>query len=229
MWMHLLLLSSLTGTVIDEQNRPLEGAVVALIPRAYGEEPKTGASDANGRFEVGLPGIGAFRVEAYASGYVPFKARDVDPEKPLSIVLRRGGETITGVVRDGTTLDPLEGAIVESRTGDSWVRVSNEPRLGLVDAVSDERGEFRLEGLTKSSYSVSASAPGYGRTTKANVSPGEAVELYLFPGSGVYGRLLDENEIPVDGALVSAEGGDRISFGCGSFGTVVLRGTTGLT
>jgi protocatechuate 3,4-dioxygenase beta subunit len=209
MWTYLLLLSSISGTVLDERNRPIEGAVVALIPRAYGEEPKTGSSDANGRFEVGLPGIGAFRVEAYASGYVPFKTRDVDPEKPLSIVLTRGGETITGVVRDGATLDPLEGAIVETRTGDSWFRVSNEPRLGLVDAVSDERGEFHLGGLSKSSYVVSASAPGYGRITKMNAVPGEAVELYLFPGSGVYGRLLDEKGDPVEGALVSAEGGDR--------------------
>lgn len=209
MWVHLLLLSSLTGTVLDEKNRPIEGALVALIPRAHGEEPKTGASDANGRFEVVLPGSGAFRVEAYAPGCVPFKAGDVDPTKPLTIVLKRGGETIAGVVRDGATLDPLEGAIVETRTGEYSARVSAEPRLGLVDAVSDERGEFRLEGLAKTSYTVSASAPGYGRTTKMNVAPEAAVEFYLFPGSGVYGRLLDEKGEPVEGALVSAEGGDR--------------------
>ena len=210
MWTHLLLLSFLTGTVLDEKDRPIEGAIVVLVPGSFREEPTTAASDAMGGFEIALSKPGPFRVEAYAPGYAPFRLRDVDPEKPLSIVLRRGGETIAGVVRDGTTLDPLEGAIVETRTGESSARVSAEPRLGLVDAQSDERGEFRLEGLAKSSYSVSASAPGYGRTTKANVPPGEPVEIYLFPGSGIYGRLLDEKGNPVEGALVSAESEDRM-------------------
>ena len=210
MWMHLLLLSTLSGTVLDEKNHPIEGAVVVLIPSGFREEPATGTSDAMGRFEIPLSRTGPFRIEAYAPGYAPFRLRDVTPEKPLSIVLTRGGVAIAGVVRDGTTLDPVEGSLVETRTGESSARVSAEPRLGLVDAVSDERGEFRLEGLVNSVYAVSASAPGYGRTTKANVSPGEPVELYLFPGSGVYGRLLDEKGKPVEGALVSAESEDRM-------------------
>jgi hypothetical protein len=144
MWTYLLLLSSLTGTVLDEKSRPIEGAVVVLMPASFREEPATGASDAMGRFEIALSKPGPFRVEAYAPGYVPFRARDVDSKEPLSIVLRRGGETIAGVVRDGTTLDPLEGAIVETRTGESSVRVFAEPRLGLVDAVSDERFGSRV-------------------------------------------------------------------------------------
>jgi hypothetical protein len=205
MWAYLLLLSSLTGTVLDEKDRPIEDAVVVLIPGSFREEPKTGTSDAMGRFEIALSKPGPFRVEAYAPGYAPFRLRDVDPEKPLSIVLRRGGETIAGVVRDGTTLDPLEGAIVETRAGESAARVMAEPRLGLVEAVTDERGAFRLEGLAKTSYSVAASAAGYGRTTKHSVSPGDAVELYLFPGSGIYGRILDEKGKAVGGALVTAE------------------------
>jgi hypothetical protein len=213
MWIYLLLLASvpgLSGTVLDERSRPIEGAVVVLIPGSLRDEPQTGTSDAMGRFEIVLSKPGPLRVEVYARGYVPYLARDVDLEKPLSIALRRGGETIIGVVRDGTTLDPLEGAIVETRTGESVARVSAEPRLGVVDAVSDERGEFRLEGLSKNSYSVSASAPGYGRTTRFNVAPGGPVELYLFPGSGVYGRLLDEKGDAVEGALVSAESEDRM-------------------
>jgi protocatechuate 3,4-dioxygenase beta subunit len=204
MWISLLLLSSLTGTVLDEKNRPVEGAVV-LIASSFGAEPKTGVADAQGRYEIEAQGRGPFRVEAYATGYVPFLARDVDPEKPYVIVLRQGGESITGLVRDGDTLDPLEGAIVETRAGEAWARVLAEPRLGLVEAVTDARGEFRLEGLARTSHSVSASAPGYGRGTKGNVKPGEPVEIYLFPGSGIYGRLLDEGGKPVPGALVTLE------------------------
>ncbi|HLE72460.1 MAG TPA: carboxypeptidase-like regulatory domain-containing protein, partial [Vicinamibacteria bacterium] len=202
---YLLLLSSLTGTVLDEKSRPIEGAVVVLIASTFAEEPKTAVADSRGRYEIAISGRGPFRVEAYAPGYVPFRARDVDPEKPFAIVLHPGGETIAGVVRDGTTLDPLEGAVVETRAGESAARVMAEPRLGLVEAVTDERGAFRLEGLAKTSYSVAASAAGYGLTTKHSVSPGEAVELYLFPGSGIYGRILDEKGKAVGGALVTAE------------------------
>jgi protocatechuate 3,4-dioxygenase beta subunit len=210
MWTYLLLLSSLTGAVLDEKNRPIEGAVVVVLPGSFREEPVTATSGEAGRFEIALFKPGPFRVEAFAPGYVPFRAREVDPEKPLRIVLQRGAETITGLVRDGTTLEGVPGAVVETRSGESGARVSSDPRLGLVEALTDERGEFRLEGLTKSSYLVSASAPGYGRTTKPGVSPGEPVELYLFPGSGIFGRLLDEKGNPVGGAHVSAESEDRL-------------------
>jgi protocatechuate 3,4-dioxygenase beta subunit len=209
MWMHLLLLSSLSGAVLDEKGTPIEGAVVVLIPVRFRDEPVTGTSDAMGRFEVALESPGRSASKS-APGYVPFRALDVEVGKPLSIVLRRGGDTIAGVVRDGETLEPLQGAVVETRIGVAGSRVSTAPRLGRVEAVSNERGEFRLEGLERGTYSVSASAPGYGRTAASNVSPGEPVELYLFPGSGVYGRVLDEKGNPVEGALVSTESEDRM-------------------
>ncbi|HEY7698148.1 MAG TPA: carboxypeptidase-like regulatory domain-containing protein, partial [Vicinamibacteria bacterium] len=101
--------------------------------------------------------------------------------------------------------------VVETRSGEAGGRVWTAPRLGIVDAVTDERGEFRLEGLPKGSYSVTASASGYGRTTKLNASSEEPVELYLFPGSGIYGRLLDDKGIPVEGAIVFVESHERIS------------------
>jgi protocatechuate 3,4-dioxygenase beta subunit len=208
MWIHLLLLPSLAGTVVDGKNRPIEGASVVLIPGGFAAGPTTGTTDASGRFEIPLPKAGSYRVEAYARGYAPFRLKDVDRGKPLAIVLLPG-VALEGVVRDGTTMDPIEGAIVETRNAEGLSRISSEPRVGFVEGVSDERGKFRLEGLGQQEYSVTASAPGYGRTTIHNRSPGEAVELYLFPGSGIYGRLLDEKGSPVAGALVS---GDEHSF-----------------
>jgi protocatechuate 3,4-dioxygenase beta subunit len=209
---YLLLLGTLTGltgTVLDEKNRPIAGAVVVLMSSSIGGDPRTGTADAEGRFTIEITGRGPFRAEAYAPGYATFRAPDVDPTKPLSILLRRGGESISGVVRDGTTREPLEGAMVETRVGEASTWIYEEPRLGVVEAVTGERGEFRLEGLSKRTYSVSASAPGYGRTTAAYVEPGEPVEIYLFPGSGIYGRLLDEKKKPVVGAFVAADGEDR--------------------
>ncbi len=39
---YLRLLSSLAGTVLDEKNQPIAGAVVVLFASSFGEEPKTG-------------------------------------------------------------------------------------------------------------------------------------------------------------------------------------------
>jgi hypothetical protein len=203
MWSYLLLLASLSGTVVDEKDRPVEGATVVLLPERYGQDPVTALSDPKGAFAIALSREGPLRIEAYAPGFAPFRSRDVDPAKPLAIVLQKAEESIAGVVRDGTTLDPVEGAMVETRVVGAWLRET--PRLGVIEAVSDERGAFRLEGLSKTSFAVTASAPGYGTANRASVSPGEAVELYLFPGSGIYGRLLDGEGKPVEDALVAAE------------------------
>ncbi|MGH9324182.1 MAG: hypothetical protein ACRD21_19575 [Vicinamibacteria bacterium] len=40
MWVHLLLLSSLTGNVLDERKLPIEGAFVVVS--RMGEEPASG-------------------------------------------------------------------------------------------------------------------------------------------------------------------------------------------
>jgi hypothetical protein len=206
---YLLLLASLTGTVLDEKSRPIPGAVVVLLSSAIGGDPKIGTADAEGRFTIAPSGRGPYRAEAFAPGYAVFRAKDLDLDKPLAIVLRRGGESISGVVRDGTTREPLEGAIVETRGGETSLRIHDEPRLGIVEAWTSERGEFRLEGLSKMAYTVSASAPGYGRTTMHDVEPGDAVEIYLFPGSGIFGRLLDEKGGPIEGGLVHADSEER--------------------
>ncbi|HEY7818721.1 MAG TPA: carboxypeptidase-like regulatory domain-containing protein [Vicinamibacteria bacterium] len=71
--MYLLLLSTLTGTVLDEANQPVEGAVVVILPASYRAEPIAATADARGRFEVELFRPGPFRVEAYASGYELFR------------------------------------------------------------------------------------------------------------------------------------------------------------
>ena len=62
MWVYLLLLPSLAGTVVDEKNRPIEGASVVLIPSGFGAEPTTGSTDSSGRFEVALPKIEPYRL-----------------------------------------------------------------------------------------------------------------------------------------------------------------------
>jgi protocatechuate 3,4-dioxygenase beta subunit len=197
--------ATLSGTVQDDESRPVEGVLVVVSARDArpDEAPPSGKSDRDGRFEIALQGKGPFAVDAYVGGYGPFRARDVDPAKPLRIVLKRGGASIEGLVRDGTSLEPIAGAVVETRAVRG--RIDEHPRWGLVEAVTDEAGAFRLTGLGAGAHALSASAPGYGRATSTNVRAGEKVELFLFPGAGIYGRVSDSEGKPVEGAVVSAE------------------------
>jgi protocatechuate 3,4-dioxygenase beta subunit len=200
----------LSGTVADDEGRPLEGVLVVVTARDGRPDalPASGKTTADGRFEIALEGKGPFSVDCHAQGYGPFRSREVDSAKPLRIVLKRGGETIEGLVRDGTSLEPIEGAIVETRAVRG--RLDENPRWGLVEAVTDGAGAFRLAGLGAGAHALSASAPGYGRATQSNLRAGEKVELFLFPGAGIYGRLTDAQGKPVEGAVVSTGRPGRI-------------------
>ncbi|HSF16198.1 MAG TPA: carboxypeptidase regulatory-like domain-containing protein [Vicinamibacteria bacterium] len=215
--MHLLILLSLVvqaesvsafrGTVQDESGRAVEGAIVVVSPGSvrYDVPVASATTDANGVFSVALSGRPPFTVAAHAPGFAPFRARDVSVEKPLHIVLERGGPSLSGRVLDGDTLEPIAAAVVESRAVAASGRLHDHPRFGLVETVSDREGRFELRGLGEGPYRVRASAPGYGSSSNDNANPEAGVVLYLFRGVGIYGRVTDEKGEPVEGVFVDAE------------------------
>ena len=206
MWSYLLAISSLAGIVLDERNLPIEGAAV-LVSR-LGAPPASGVSDADGRFRIEIEGSGPVSVEAHAPGRVLWRGPNVDPREPLSIVLTRAEGIVSGVVRDGESLDPIPGAVVSTRL--SLTRDPSNPRFGLLETLTDDRGEFRLEGVGKGAE-VIGTAAGYGRAVKPDAAPGASLELYLFPGTGIYGRILDERGEPLEGATISPRSSDPMS------------------
>ncbi len=197
----------LAGTVLDESGGPLEGVVVVVTPRgSLGREPLPSAtSDPEGRFQITVPKKGPYAVDAYLAGFAPFRSRSVETDKALRLVLRSAKETIRGVVRDGETLAPIEGALVRTRVQRLRGRLPAHPRWGVVETVTDAEGLFELADLSTGRFEITASAPAYGQASK-EVAMGEPLEIYLFPGAGIYGRLTDPNDKPVEGAYVSTRG-----------------------
>ncbi|HXV64851.1 MAG TPA: carboxypeptidase regulatory-like domain-containing protein [Vicinamibacteria bacterium] len=210
-WLSLVVqaegVSAFRGTVQDESGRPVEGAIVAVSPGnvRYDAPAASATTDANGVFSVALSGRPPFTVAAHAPGFAPFRARDVPVEKPLHIVLERGGSSLSGRVLDGDTLEPIAGAVVESRAVAASGRLEDHPRFGLVETVSDREGRFELRGLGEGPYRVRSSAPGYGSASNNNANPEADVVLYLFRGVGITGRVTDEKGEPVEGVFVDAE------------------------
>lgn len=205
--------ATLTGLVVDAKGQPIEGAVVAATPSnpRFDESHPSATSDAKGRFAIETKGNPPFVVAAHAPGFEPFRLRDVTLETPLHIVLEEAAVSVTGRVVDGDTQEPIAGARVESRAVGAG-RLEDHPRFGLVEVATDDEGRFVLSGLGTGPFRVSASAPGFGSTTRSDVAGDVAVTLYLFRGVGIYGRVLDPKGEPIEGAFVDADPTSRAPF-----------------
>ena len=199
--------ATVEGIVVDERGAPLEGARVLLnlpvsLRREGEEEFETTGPDGVFRFVDLLPGQRTgVRVElhGYAAAMVP--EVPVPTSEPVRIELRRGKILEGRVV--GPAGRPLSGASirVEERT----------PQFAISrpGGETDEAGAFRVEDLLPGMVTLYAVAPGYlERRTEARVpedGPAERLEIALAQAAVLEGRVLDAQERPVAGVIVSAE------------------------
>jgi large repetitive protein len=195
----------LTGSVRGPDGKPVEGALVLYRPLAASsrELAATTRTDAEGRFRAELKTAGPVYVRVTAKGLAGRSFEKVQPGSPLAVVLDRG-QTIEGSVRDATG-QPL-----------ARVRVTASPTLGVavsnwetdkqsIEARTDDRGHFRLEGVGAGLYWLSATAHGFGAARKGNVRPGATVNLIARAGGWLAGQVSEPQGRPLKGALVRAE------------------------
>ncbi len=195
----------LVGSVRGPDGKPLEGALVLYRPLVASDRElaATTRTDAEGRFHAELKTPGPVYVRVTAKGLGGRTFEKVQPGSPLAVVLERGS-TIEGFVR-GATGQPL-GRVRVKASPDLRVAMSNwETDEQAVEARTDARGRFRLEGIGPGLYSVSATARGLGSAHKGNVRPGTTVDLIARPGGWLAGRVSDPQGRPLRGALVRAE------------------------
>jgi len=187
------------GRVVTVGGAPLAAAIVKLL---FDDEPfpqATTRTDDEGRFELATVPPGHVRVAASKAGYTA--ADPINLVLPFSPELGSGpfldlspGETREGVeialVRFGTisgdVIDEL-GERVEGASVRALRVVYESGRRWLVPASddlckSDDRGRFRLHGLTAGQYVLSAAAnlPGYGRSyfpATADAEQAQPIEL----------------------------------------------------
>lgn len=136
--------STLSGRVIDAEGRPVVGA--SVLPYFAYDRPVPGlpaaTTDAEGRFVV--DDLGVYK---WPSGEaVPTSFEVHHPDHPATrgkanalpaevVVTLPAGCAVTGIVTDGTTGRPAEGAVIAARRVDEW---------GEAFAAADEAGRFRL-------------------------------------------------------------------------------------
>jgi hypothetical protein len=122
------------------------------------------------------------------------------------------GARVEGLVVDAQSGRPIEGAYVVSETDSQLAVLSIDPSQNgsfALSATSRAGGDFALEPLSRGSHSLRASAPGYGPAwlEVRDLTPGEAragLRFALRPAGSLAGVVLDDEERPVQGALILA-------------------------
>lgn len=183
----------LEGQVIDDEERPVGGALVSLGARPR----RTAKTEADGSFAFDqLVGRG-YSVEARKDDAVagPVTVRVTTKTEPVILRLRQAA-TLEVTVIAADTRKPLAGAEVSG--GDE----------GGPTAATGADGKARLRGVAPGWRTVEAKAPGYARgvvlfeaSGKAGATEKTTVELKR--GAPVTGTVVDQAGKPVAGARVA--------------------------
>jgi protocatechuate 3,4-dioxygenase beta subunit len=204
--------ASVSGTVRDDQGRPLQGAKVCAF--ADGDRTKRVVSTpcnvtaADGRYRIADLGPAIYDVTASAPRFVPGRhaakgRRDGGvrllagkERQGVDITLHGGAVQIFGTVRD------IAGGVIPGAEVSPSMRgwSLTVPTV----AVADDDGAFSL-WVGKGSLWLNARAEGYGDETQGGRAPGSHFNLYLTPESVLVGRVVDiATGDPIEGAKVSA-------------------------
>jgi RNA polymerase sigma-70 factor (ECF subfamily) len=203
--------SGLNGIVLDPQGRPAPGAVVeaggernrfekmfdgsvAIAPMP--ERVRTGPE---GRFEFRSLSPGTVTLAVRARGLAPWKqAIELRADVPNSVTVKLdAGVTLIGTVQDASGAGVAQATILLGDWGELDHRI----------ALSDARGDFRIEGAGAGELHVQAEREGRGKTeTTLQAANGETVRWNAVLSSGVVlrGLVLDVEGKPVPNAGIES-------------------------
>jgi len=192
------------GDVLDDTGKPLEGAVVALLPPSIGFGRFGGGdplftvdpvhTEATGAFRFTSLPPGAYSLTAAKGELLTPQAVDVvipvgsDPA-PLKLVLPRGG-TIFGKVigEDGEPMSNVMISLaVQSANADGW--------NGGRETATDAAGAYGITGLPAGSHSMRAYLQGQPIHRYVNLAPAERKEENF----NISGRIIVNGQVYVGG------------------------------
>lgn len=179
----------ITGRITGEDGQPLAYATVNIY-RAFasgpGQQPQAISTDEEGKFLTTNLAQGLYLVNAYAPGLVT--APDATPESgepryyragdSVNLTLVKGG-VITGTVRDASGEPVVAVPVRAIRVRDANGRALPY-NFGYVQArMTDDRGIYRLYGLSAGIYLVSAGGSlGFSTGVGVNAYDGDVPTYY---------------------------------------------------
>lgn len=212
-------LETIAGRVVDESNRPVQGArvslawtsqqtAVAALPSSDNSSPVGTTTKTDGSFELFAPRSVKNTLVAFAPGYAPARL-ELSAVRPTPLVLRltRGLDALGRIVdehgvavRDATVV--AHHAIPDY---DRRIIVGLEPK-----AKSDAKGQFVLKGLEPAKYKLKVSRTNFGSVVvnDVDIKPGTSAnklgDIALLAEADVKGRVIDAAGQPITNAKIVA-------------------------
>ncbi|MEP7273380.1 MAG: carboxypeptidase-like regulatory domain-containing protein, partial [Acidobacteriota bacterium] len=150
---------SISGRVVADDGRVLEGVVVSCGSLEGGAGSRTAITDAEGQFSFSGLAPSAYRLFAYQGGYVVDASGGMDRVTRIgdimTLTLTRGG-VITGRVTNATGAPVVAIPVSASRIKDSEGRATQSSGSVGSSRQTDDRGIYRLYGLPAGTYHVIA-------------------------------------------------------------------------
>jgi protocatechuate 3,4-dioxygenase beta subunit len=187
---------TIKGVVDEPGGGPIPGARIVLTAgHFYGIDIQADhehVTSTDGRGEFTLKGIpqGSRRVYAWKEGFAqaatdPMDLTDGQVVTDVRLVLQPGVELEGRVVEAGGALVPIEGARIYATP-----TVARVMARGAGESAAD--GTFKLGGLTRDTYYITATASGYSRAERTLVTlPSAPLVLEMARNGSVSGRVVD--------------------------------------
>jgi hypothetical protein len=186
---------TLSGTVIDDAGRPIEGVKLSGWPKSYGAGAG-GKTLADGSFTIYLPQDEPYTLEATRDGFEPFGVNDrstcyAPGTRDLRFVMKRL-DSSTLLVIDARTRRPI------TRFGHSMLpNMSDHSQHSSFTEVRSPAPVVHADGRVAVSFRpgidvVDVGAPGYASTRfdpEPGVPPDGVFVVELVPNAGVSGRV----------------------------------------
>jgi hypothetical protein len=158
-------LGAITGRVVNSAGEPLPGASVFLSALGMVAQPRSVTADAAGSFSMNGLDPGSYYVAASAPGYtVEGPVTELEPRRwfhpgdSLTLTLIKGG-VITGTVTNSNNSPVINVSVRAFRIRDGNgqpLPAGSQPR----ERFTDDRGVYRMYGLTPGTYIISAGGSG---------------------------------------------------------------------
>lgn len=156
---------TINGRVVNESGQPLTGAAVSVRAVSLSNTGRTTATDNEGNFHVSGLEPALYTVSASLAAYVPAPADTSSPTTyfrigdSVRLELVRGG-VVTGTVTNAAG-EPITGVRVRaSMVRDAKGEAPRGSFFGYLERPTDDRGIYRIYGVTPGTYLVSAGGSG---------------------------------------------------------------------